>query len=219
MSPLPSQLALLLAARNDLERESAWQRFVDEYTRLLLHVARSTTSSHDEAMDAYAYVLGALRECEYQRLRKYALDPRSKFTTWLVVVTRRLCFDHNRARVGRVRPGETEEAASERSLRRRLIALAGDDVDTDALPGTEDATPEDLLLRGELHDAVEWSIGQLPPPDQLLVKLRFRDGCSAAEIARLMHYPSPFHVYRRLSAVTDQLRSMLARRGVESATH
>jgi DNA-directed RNA polymerase specialized sigma24 family protein len=54
-------------------------------------------------MDGYAYVLEALRSDDYRRLRAYAADGRSKFSTWLVVVARRLCLDLH---LRRPRPSE-----------------------------------------------------------------------------------------------------------------
>jgi len=46
--------------------------------------------SKDGAMDAYAYVLERLRERDCARLRTYADGGPARFTTWLVVVARRL---------------------------------------------------------------------------------------------------------------------------------
>jgi hypothetical protein len=48
-----------------------------------------------------------------------------------------------------------------------------------------------------------------------LIKLRFDDGLSAAAIAEFMRFPTPFHVYRRLTHVLDALRRALQARGVE----
>jgi DNA-directed RNA polymerase specialized sigma subunit len=51
--------------------------------------------------------------------------------------------------------------------------------------------------------------------DRLLLKLRFDDGLSAPEIARLLGFPTPFHVYRRLNALYARLRGGLRERGIE----
>jgi len=95
------ELSTLLDAANPAAREAAWTRFVETHNRLLLHVARSVDRDHDAAMDAYAHVLEQFRGDDFRRLRAYASDGRSKFTTWLVVVTRRVCLDHVRQRYGR----------------------------------------------------------------------------------------------------------------------
>jgi len=62
------------------------------------------------------------------------------------------------------------------------------------------------------------AVGTLSPSDHLLVTLRFEDGLSAPEIARVMHLPTSFHVYRRLDAAIRALRANLVARGVESPT-
>src|SRR5678815_3986223 len=84
----------------DPPTQESWAAFAREYTALLLHVARSTSRDRDEAMDAYAYLLDRLSEEGCRRLRGYVVDPKSKFTTWLVVVARRLCVDHYRLKYG-----------------------------------------------------------------------------------------------------------------------
>src|SRR5204862_509166 len=84
-------------------------------------VARSLTTDHDAAMDGYAHVLERLREHDCRRLRGYAPDGRTKFTTWLVVVARRLCLDFHRHRYGRS-DDPAPDAAAARAARRRLAA-------------------------------------------------------------------------------------------------
>ena len=136
----PPELARLLLASDPPTRDRAWDAFVAAHSRLLLHTARSLTHDHDAAMDGYAYVLEALRENEYRRLRTYAEDGRSKFSTWLVVVVRRLCLDHYRREYGRRREGELEDTQRARDFRRRLPALAAEDVDTSTIATGEDPT-------------------------------------------------------------------------------
>ena len=73
-------------------------------------------------MDGYAHVLERLREHDCRRLRGYAPDGRTKFTTWLVVVARRLCLDFHRHRYGRS-DDPAPDAAVARAARRRLVNL------------------------------------------------------------------------------------------------
>lgn len=80
-NPIPAELACLLDAADPAAREHAWDRFVSANTRLLLHTARTTCREHDAAMDAYAYLLEALRQDDYRRLRAFAAAGRSRFTT------------------------------------------------------------------------------------------------------------------------------------------
>ena len=44
-------------------------------------------------MDHYAFMLDRLQEDGFHRLRAFAGDGRGQFTTWLVVVARRLCVE------------------------------------------------------------------------------------------------------------------------------
>jgi len=119
----PPELVGLLNASDPAAREVAWASFVKSHSRLLLHVARSIGRDYDAAMDAYAYLLELLRADDCRRLRAYAADGRSKFTTWLVVVARRLCLDHLRHRYGRLRE-EGGSSGGGRAARRRCFGMS-----------------------------------------------------------------------------------------------
>lgn len=220
---LPRELSRLLAAQTPARVDAAWDDFVAAHSRLLLHVARTLTNDRDAAMDAYARVLERLREDDCRRLRAYVPDGRSHFTTWLVTVVRRLCLDWHRERFGRVRADESSDAREARERRRRLNTLALD-VGLEEFTETADAGmqerddgPEERLRSLELHHALDAALATLAPSDQVLLRLRFDDGCSAQQIARTLHYPTPFHVYRRLNALLAQLREALRTRGIESS--
>lgn len=217
-SVVPRTLTRLIESAEARARDSAWTDFVAEYSRLLLYVARHVTADHDAAMDAYAFVLEKLREDDLRRLRGYAADGRGKFTTWLVVVSRRLCLDFHRHRYGRAaHPDGAGDADDTRAARRRLVDLALSRVDDDlaSLPG--DADPEGELRRRELERALDIAVSELPAPDRLLLTLRFHDGLSGAEIASLLPFPSTFHVYRRINHLLGGLRRRLLRLGVQSS--
>jgi len=214
---LPSELVGLLNAPDPAAREAAWDRLVDRHSRLLLHVARRFGRDHDAAMDDYAYILEQLREDGFRRLRGYADDGRSKFTTWLVVVARRLCLDHQRVRYGRYSNGKVaDRAEAARVARRRLVDLLVENVDpADLVAPAED--PHEALEARQRSEAISAAVATLEPGDRLLVKLRFEDGLGAREIAQVMGLPTPFHVYRRLNTVFENLRAALRRGGVERA--
>ncbi len=214
---LPSELSRLLHATDDAQREAAWDAFVSLRTRLLVHTARSISRDHDTAMDAYAFVLESLRQDDLRRLRAYTPMPGTKFTTWLVMVARRLCVDHVRQRYGQPR-GEGAASEQLRLVRTRLADLLGDQVDPDRLSQPENTSPDTELQTRELEQALLTAVAGLAPPDRLLLSLRFDDGHSAREIARIMRFPTPFHVYRRLTAVLAALKDALRRRGIEGST-
>lgn len=163
-------------------------------------------------MDAYAYMLEQLPHDDYRRLRAYVSDVKSEFTAWLVVVARRLCLDHLRRRYGRPQdPGPQSRDAW--TVRRHLADLLADELDDSGVPDRAD-NPETQLRQSELSRAVTGALDELEPRDRLILRLRFEYGLSAREIAQVMGYATPFHVYRRLNWLLQVLRTALARRGV-----
>jgi RNA polymerase sigma factor (sigma-70 family) len=211
----PQELETLLAAA-DADRETAWAAFLGSFSPLLLHAARTSSSGYDDAMDSYAYVLERLRDNNFSRLRSYTADPRSRFTTWLVLVARRMCIDRKRERYGRA-PGTGRTPANEdaRAARRRLADLTAAEVDLATIEDSQQGNPEEVLRAQELRQMLEAAIEELEPRDQLLLTFRFVDGLSAREIAPLQSWPSPVHVYRRIEYLTARLRRHLTRRGVD----
>jgi RNA polymerase sigma factor (sigma-70 family) len=207
----PTQLTALLAVPPGPAQERAWDAFVSAYHRLLLRTARTVAHDHDAVMDAYAHVLEGLREDQCRRLRAYTPDGRTRFTTWLVIVARRLCFDEYRRRYGRERDEGQREAHAQR---RRFADLLAEAVDPDQL-----GVPADQAARleaGEELGLLEEALASLGAQDRLLLKLRFEDDLAARQIAALLHLPTPFHVYRRLTVVLRALRIALGHRGMQS---
>lgn len=167
-------------------------------------------------MDGYAYVLEALAEDCNRRLRAYAPDGRTHFTTWLVVVARRLVLDRHRQRYGRPRSDDDARRAAH-AARRQLENLAAAEIDPDELASGAGNSPDLEIRRRELAEALTNALGELDPADRLVVALRFEDGRSAREIAGVMNLPTVFHAYRRISSALTALRGALARRGVDAA--
>ena len=215
MAGLPPTLERLF--REDPPSDEAWSDFAREYTALLMHVARSTSRGRDEAMDAYAYLLERLSEDACRRLRAYHCDPRSKFTTWLVVVARRIVVDHHRAKYGRLRNEESKAERERLGLRRRLEDLSEGGEVVDSIPDDGVETPAEKLERVELSEGLKSLRESLSPGDRLLLSLRFDDGLSASEIATVLRYPSHFQVYRQLNALLAELKIRLNERGFEDA--
>lgn len=212
--PAPELLARFETTNSD-DRERAWAEFLDEHNGLLLRVARSLGGDHDAVMGRYAFVLEQLRRDQFRRLRSYASDGRGKFTTWLVAVVRRLCFDEHRRRHGR--PQRAGAAASEEwTARRNLVQLVGDELDVESLRGA-DTLPDAALEARELRAALERALSGLETADRLLLRFRFEDELSVPEIARLIGGVSPFQLYRRLDKLLARLRKELTAVGIEDA--
>lgn len=158
-------------------------------------------------MDAYAYLLEQLRGDDCHRLRSFVSDGRGKFTTWLVVVARRLCIDYIRQRYGR----------DAHVSRRNLVDLLVEQLDPADLADQTGADPETSLRVRELGGVLGDALGTLEQRDRLLLKLRFEDDLPASAIGKIMGFPTPFHVYRRVNALLEQLRLVLRRRGVHGS--
>jgi RNA polymerase sigma factor (sigma-70 family) len=211
--PVPYDLIHLLDQLEPSARDEAWAAFVQANSKLILYVARSLGGDHDAVMDRYASVLEQLRRDDFHRLRAYGADGRGKFTTWLVVVTRRLCLDHQREKYGRARNDDQAREAGHR-MRSRLVDLVADGVEITELVDTSTVGPEERLRALQLDDALKSAVATLDPEDRLLLKLRFGDELSAPQIARIMFCRSQFDVYRQLRRVLDTLRKELVRHGV-----
>jgi len=167
-------------------------------------------------MDAYAHALEALREDGCRRLRAYVPEPKIKFSSWLVVVTRRLVLDHLRQRYGRSRSDDADRH-QEHITRRRLEDLVAAEIDPDQLIGKSTGDADAGIRREQLKIALSRSLEELDPADRLLLALRFEDERPVREIARTLALPTVFHVYRRLGAILSQLRRALESRGVDTA--
>jgi RNA polymerase sigma factor (sigma-70 family) len=215
---LPPELSALLLADGDAEREAAWARFIAMHSGLLLQAARTLGRDYDAAMDRYAYALERLQEREFHRLRAYQPDGRTKFTTWLLVVFRRLCLDHYRRRYGRSPSSESGGAGpNDRVVRRRLVDGLAEQVDPELLAAPSRFSPEDQLSSRHRQQCLTAALAALEPEDRLLLQFRYEEDLSAREIAKLVGMPSQFHVYRRLNALCASLRRALLTAGIEGS--
>ncbi|MEO6058074.1 MAG: sigma-70 family RNA polymerase sigma factor [Gemmatimonadales bacterium] len=215
---VPTELSALVAATRDPAREDAWAGFVHAYTSQILRVARSLGGGEDAVMDRYAFVLQSLRDDDCHRLRAYLRPVAPEFGAWLTVVVRRLCLDHHRQRYGRASEA-TGNVSSDRNRagRRRLVDLVADRLDPSELAASPRSSPDVALAHAERARALTGAVERLRASDRLLLRLRFTEELSVREIARLMRFPTIFHVYRRLNTVCDALRQSLRAVGVLDA--
>ena len=216
---LPPTLAALLTAPDRGTKETAWAAFVETYTPLLLHTAYRFGHTYDEAMDRYSYFLEQLYRNDFQRLRAFAAIGPGRFTTWLVVVARRLCLDYHRQRYGRTRPPsghERKETAASLAIRRQLAEMVGDEVPLSAIEDCSRPDPEVTACTAEWREALRAAVSSLEPRDRLLLTLRFDKDLPAHEIVEIMGFPTQFHVYRRLRAVLATLGRLVPRAYAEA---
>jgi RNA polymerase sigma factor (sigma-70 family) len=212
---VPSQLAAVLDASDDVTRDRAWAGFLREYSTILLKVARRADASHDGAMDRYVFILDQLRANDCHRLRAFAAGGRGEFAAWLVVVARRLCVDHHRHTHGRfqgsqgLNPGGTLEQVT----RRNLVDFVAEEMDWEQLGDGNGLKPDAELVRKERRTALQSAVGALDVADQLLLTLRFQDDIPMDRIGPMLGLKSRWQVHRRLSAVLARLRSGLEAQG------
>lgn len=211
--PLPPELVRLL---DSADRERAWKDFLDSHSRLILHTLHRLGGGYDVVMERYTYVLEQLSRDDFRRLRAYTPSARSKFTTWLVVVVRRLGLDHYRRQYGRLSAAGGPSSDNPRVVRRRLVDLLAEELDAPEVRSAESDQPDTPIREGELQTALQAALNQLPPRDRLLLKLRFELELPARKIASIMDFPTPFHVYRRCNSLCQELRGKLSDRGIES---
>lgn len=161
------------------------------------------------AMDAYAFILDRLRQDDCRRLRAFVADGRSSFTTWLVVVAKRLCVDFERQRYGRIERKPEATSAELEAQRRRLVDLTSAELDLASIPDPSEKTPETIFDETTMRQALREAIAELEPRDRLLLALRFEDELTAERIATTLGLASPFHVYRQLNRILATLRRRL----------
>jgi len=213
-----TELRAILEPGDSSAREAAWDDFVARHSRLFLHMARLVMPDRDGTMDAYAYLLEELRRDDFRALRAYTPDNRSRLTTWLAVIARRTSVDFFRRRYGRLRgEGRARHIQAARAARRSLASLPGWTTPPNDIPDRVNENPEGNVRAAELRNALDDERAQLSAADRLLLQLRFDEDLSASAIASILGLPSPFHVYRRLKTVCDELRRRLTGRGIEGS--
>ncbi len=210
-APVPPQLSALLQASDDVSRTHAWTAFLDEYSRLLIATTRRAATSHDGAMDHYAYILDEFRQDDFRRLRAFAGEGRGKFTTWLVVVARRLCVDQHRRTHGRSQAGQ--DAGHTESVvhiaRRNLADLVAGEIDWERIEDRGGLPPDAGVQNEEQRQALLAAVERLDIADQLLLKLRFEDDIPIGAIGPMVGMSSRWQVHRRQKLVLARLRDEL----------
>lgn len=211
-----SRLLSLLFRHEESEetRVRAWQALLERYHGLLLYVAKSFGRRHDETMDYYTEIISELRHNDFQRLRRYAASDRAQFKTWLVVVARRICLDYRRQRYGRL-TSQSSDVTDQASVRRTLVDHIVEDIDEIQVPDPAGSDPETACLTADLHERLQAALARLPTRDRLTLTLRFVDDLPARKIAATLRYPTPWHVYRRITSVLARLRRELETDGID----
>lgn len=168
--------------------ESAFRELVLRYQRpvhgLILRMVRDRALAEDLAQEVFIKAFRALD----------TFDQRRKFSSWLFKIAHNTAIDQLRRRQVETVPLETpdEEKAD-------LLAL---------LPDPKGESPDTLLKRRSLAEAIGTAIGQLRVDYREVVVLRFQEGLAYEEIAEITGLPLgtvKTHLHRARKALVRSL--------------
>ena len=150
-----------LAGAGDMK---AFEQLVERHQRLVVGTVGRMLGTNSDAEDIAQQVFVRV----WKNVKRY--EPRAKFTTWLLKITRNLVFNELRRRSRHPAvPLQSETDEEERPLK------------------DENATaPDATLLEHELQQAVDAAIAQLPETQRMAVILRRYEELSYEEIAEAL---------------------------------
>jgi RNA polymerase sigma-70 factor (ECF subfamily) len=144
--------------------EGAFEQLVERHQRLVIGTVGRMLGSGSDAEDIAQQVFVRV----WKNAKRY--EPRAKFTTWLLKITRNLVFNELRRRSRHPQvPLQSESDEEERPLK-----------DEQAV------APDASLLEHELQQAVDAAIATLPETQRMAVVLRRYEELSYEEIAEAM---------------------------------
>ena len=147
-----------LASAGDM---AAFEQLVERHQRLVIGTVGRMLGTNSDAEDIAQQVFVRV----WKNVKRY--EPRAKFTTWLLKITRNLVFNELRRRSRHPAvPLQSETDEEERPLKDdRAVA------------------PDASFLEHELQEAVDAAIAQLPKTQRMAVILRRYEELSYEEIA------------------------------------
>ena len=144
--------------------EGAFEQLVERHQRLVIGTVGRMLGSGSDAEDIAQQVFVRV----WKNAKRY--EPRAKFTTWLLKITRNLVFNELRRRSRHPQvPLQSESDEEERPLK-----------DEQAV------APDASLLEHELQQAVDAAIANLPETQRMAVVLRRYEELSYEEIAEAL---------------------------------
>jgi RNA polymerase sigma-70 factor, ECF subfamily len=150
-----------LAAAGD---ESAFEQLVERHQRLVIGTVGRMLGSGSDAEDIAQQVFVRV----WKNAKRY--EPRAKFTTWLLKITRNLVFNELRRR-----------------SRHPQVPLQGESEEEERpLKDEQAVAPDTSLLERELQQAVDAAIANLPETQRMAVILRRYEELSYEEIAEAL---------------------------------
>jgi RNA polymerase sigma-70 factor, ECF subfamily len=143
---------------------AAFEQLVERHQRLVIGTVGRMLGTNSDAEDIAQQVFVRI----WKNAKRY--EPRAKFTTWLLKITRNLVFNELRRRSRHPAvPLQSETDEEERPLK-----------DEHAV------SPDAWLLEHELQEAVDAAIARLPETQRMAVILRRYEELSYEEIAQTL---------------------------------
>ena len=96
--------AFILAELRSPRCNEAWKKFLQQYSPIIMHIARRYEYSQDRCQDCYLFICEKLSDKNFHRLLNYRPEGTASFRSWLSVVVANLCIDWKRRTQGRTRP-------------------------------------------------------------------------------------------------------------------
>lgn len=261
--PADPFIASMLSALSSTERGTAWCAFLERYSGLIYHVVRRFDADPDRGGNCFLFVCEQLAGNDFRRLRKFELEGRATFSTWLCAVVRNLCLDWHRKEYGRhrvfgsvARRGATDQllfelvfrrglsaAEAREELSRRTVELSFTEIEErirelrgcltsrqlwllssgkavlesidneegrfTTEPADPSPDPEAVATLRETNQQVSDAVASLTDSDRLLVRLRYQEGLTLQQVARLVGLKDAQTADRRLRDIIDRLRKTL----------
>lgn len=168
--------------------ERAFEQLVERHQRLVIGTVGRMLGTNSDAEDIAQQVFVRV----WKNAKRY--EPRAKFTTWLLKITRNLVFNELRRRSRHPAvPLQSEADEEERPIKDEHVV-----------------TPDASLLNEELQKAVDAAIADLPETQRMAVILRRYEELSYEEIAETLDQ-SVSAVKSLLFRARTELRSTLSK--------
>lgn len=90
--------------------------------------------------------------------------------------------------------------------------VAPDDDEPAWQVASPEAGPDDLVAEWQEQRQLQEAMSRLPPDQRFLLRLRYEQGLTLAEVARLTRQPDPFRANRRIQAALEALAGLLGAR-------
>lgn len=179
--PMDDVRLVPLAACGD---RAAFQVLVERHRAMVYRVAYQYAGNHHDAEDIAQDVFLKV----FRSLDRFRQD--AQFTSWLYRIAMNACVDHARRRHP---PGSTDDSDE--------LLLASPTTDPD---------PEARTYAGEIGEAVQLAVDQLPPRQKLIFVMRHFEDLKLCEIAQALGLAEGT-VKRQLHAAVHRLRHLLRR--------